>query len=65
MDRKSNHLSSTEILQSLMTGRWRTLGGQLPEAVLGLRGATLNNRVFMTGKNIRHSNRDRLQVPGG
>ena len=56
VDQKSKHLSSTEILQSLMTGRWRTLGGQLPEAVLGLRGATLNNRVFMTGKNISRLN---------
>ena len=50
MDGGNQHLSSTEILKSLMAGRWRTLGGQLPEAVLGLRGATLNNQVFMTGK---------------
>ena len=55
VDQKSKHLSSTEILQSLMTGRWRTLGGQLPEAVLGLRGATLNNRVFMTGMILMQS----------
>ena len=47
---QGNQLSSTEILKSLMDGRWRTIGGQLPEAVFGLRGATLNNQVFMTGK---------------
>ena len=50
VDQNSKHLSSTEILHSLMTGQWRTLEGKLPEAVMGLRGATLNNQVFMTGK---------------
>ena len=49
VDQNSKHLSSTEILHSLMTGQW-TLVGKLPEAVMGLRGATLNNQVFMTGK---------------
>ena len=32
-----------------MTGQW-TLVGKLPEAVMGLRGATLNNQIFITGK---------------
>ena len=50
VDQNSKHLSSTEILHSLMTGQWRTLEGKLPEAVMGLRGATLNNQIFMTGK---------------
>ena len=41
-------LSSTEILVTL-AGGWRTVG-QLPTAVYGLRGATLDNTVYMTGE---------------
>ena len=41
-------LSSTEILVTL-AGVWRTVG-PLPTAVWGLRGATLDNRVYMTGE---------------
>ena len=41
-------LFSTEILVTL-AGVWRTVG-PLPTAVYGLRGATLNNRVFMLGE---------------
>ena len=41
-------VSSTEILVTL-AGVWRTVG-PLPTAVYGLRGATLNNRVFMLGE---------------
>ena len=43
-----DELSSTEILVTL-AGVWRTVG-PLPTAVSGLRGATLDNRVFMTGE---------------
>ena len=41
-------LSSTEILVTL-AGVWRTVG-PLPTAVAGLRGATLDNTVYMTGE---------------
>ena len=41
-------LSSTEILVTL-AGEWRTVG-RLPTAVSGLRGATLDNTVYMTGE---------------
>ena len=41
-------LSSTEILVTL-AGVWRTVG-PLPTAAFGLRGATLDNRVYMTGE---------------
>ena len=41
-------LSSTEILVTL-AGVWRTVGS-LPTAVAGLRGATLDNTVYMTGE---------------
>ena len=41
-------LSSTEILVTL-AGEWRTVG-QLPSALRGLRGATLDNTVYMTGE---------------
>ena len=41
-------LSSTEILVTL-AGEWRTVG-RLPSAVDGLRGATLDNTVYMTGE---------------
>ena len=40
-------LSSTEILVTL-AGVWRTVG-PLPTAVYGLRGATLDNTVYMLG----------------
>ena len=43
-----NYLSSTEILVTL-AGVWRTVG-RLPTAVSGLRGATLDNTVYMTGE---------------
>ena len=39
---------STEILVTL-AGVWRTVG-QLPTAVFGLRGATLDNTVYMLGE---------------
>ena len=42
-----DYLSSTEILVTL-AGVWRTVG-QLPSAVVGLSGATLDNRIYMTG----------------
>ena len=42
-----NFLSSTEILVTL-AGEWRTVG-RLPTAADGLRGATLDNTVYMTG----------------
>ena len=41
-------LSSTEILVTL-AGVWRTVG-PLPTAVSVLRGATLDNTVYMTGE---------------
>ena len=41
-------LSSTEILVTL-AGVWRTVG-ELPTAVSYLRGATLDNTVYMTGE---------------
>ena len=41
-------VSSTEILVTL-AGVWRTVGS-LPTAVWGLRGATLDNTVYMTGE---------------
>ena len=43
-----DYLSSTEILVTL-AGVWRTVG-RLPTAVAGLRGATLDNTVYMTGE---------------
>ena len=43
-----NFLSSTEILVTL-AGVWRTVG-QLPSALRGLRGATLDNTVYMLGE---------------
>ena len=43
-----NYLSSTEILVTL-AGVWRTVGS-LPTAVRGLRGATLDNTVYMLGE---------------
>ena len=43
-----NSLSSTEILVTL-AGEWRTVGS-LPTAVYGLRGATLDNTVYMLGE---------------
>ena len=43
-----NYLSSTEILVTL-AGVWRTVG-QLPTAVYVLRGATLDNTVYMLGE---------------
>ena len=45
---EANYLSSTEILVTL-AGVWRTVG-QLPTAVEGLRGATLDNTVYMLGE---------------
>ena len=47
-DENTNRLSSTEILVTL-AGVWRTVG-PLPTAVRGLRGATLDNRIYMTGE---------------
>ena len=44
----NNELSSTEILVTL-AGVWRTVG-RLPTAVDGLRGATLDNTVYMLGE---------------
>ena len=44
-------LSSTEILVTL-AGVWRTVG-PLPTAVRGLRGATLDNRIYMTGEGCK------------
>ena len=43
-----NRLSSTEILVTL-AGGWRTVG-RLPSAVTALRGATLDNTVYMLGE---------------
>ena len=40
--------STTEILVTL-AGVWRTVGS-LPTAVTGLRGATIANRIYMTGE---------------
>ena len=40
--------SSTEILVTL-AGVWRTVGS-LPTALAGLRGATIANRIYMTGE---------------
>ena len=47
-DQGNSLLSSTEILVTL-AGVWRTVG-PLPTAVRGLRGATLDNTVYMTGE---------------
>ena len=41
-------LSSTEIIVTL-AGVWRTVE-PLPSAVAGLRGATLDNRIYMLGE---------------
>ena len=40
--------SSTEMLSN---GQW-TIVGPLPETLIGLRGVTVENSVFMTGCNI-------------
>ena len=48
-DDGGNFLSSTEILVTL-AGGWRTVGGRLPTAVTALRGATLDNTVYMLGE---------------
>ena len=45
---KYNRLSSTEILVTL-AGVWRTVE-PLPAALAGLRGATLNNMIYMLGE---------------
>ena len=45
---EANYLSSTEILVTL-AGEWRTVG-RLPTALYSLRGATLDNTVYMTGE---------------
>ena len=42
-------LSSTEIF---MLGKWK-LVGSLPLGVQGVRGATLDNSVFMMGKSFK------------
>ena len=42
-------LSSTEILVTLAGVEWKTVGS-LPTAVAGLRGATLDNTVYMLGE---------------
>ena len=47
-DGNLDKLSSTEIMVTL-PGKWRSVG-PLPAAVVGLRGATLDNMVFMTGE---------------
>ena len=43
---KSVYLTTTEIYQG---GEWREVG-PLPVGLRGLRGATLDNSVFMTGE---------------
>ena len=43
-----NLLASTEILDNL-AGWWRTVGPLLT-AWAGIRGATLNNRIYITGE---------------
>ena len=45
---KYNRLSSTEIMVTL-AGAWRTVA-PLPAALAGLRGATLNNMIYMLGE---------------
>ena len=47
-DQGRNELSSTEILVTL-AGEWRTVG-RLPTALAGLRGATLDNMIYMLGE---------------
>ena len=48
LDAGINTLSSTEVLVTL-AGVWKTVG-PLPTAVSGLRGAPLDNTVYMTGE---------------
>ena len=50
-DENTNRLSSTEILVTL-AGVWRTVG-PLPTAVVGLSGATLDNRIYMLGEGCK------------
>ena len=52
LDDNGNFLSSTETLVD-GTGSW-TFAGQLPVAMWGLRGVSLNNDIFMTGNIITH-----------
>ena len=47
-DAGNNRLASTETLV-ILAGAWRTVG-PMPTALTGLRGATLDNRIYMTGE---------------
>ena len=47
--RGTARLDSTEILVPDLVGRWEFVG-ELPTAREGLRGATLNNVIYMTGE---------------
>ena len=42
-----SYLTSTEMFSN---GRW-TIVGPLPESLIGVRGVTVDNSVFMTGCN--------------
>ena len=48
-DGSNNLLSSTEILDTVDASNWRTVT-ELPYKVTGLRGATLNNIIYMSGE---------------
>jgi len=49
---KQARITSTEILPE-SASTWSFVG-ELPEAVSGIKGLTLNNNIFMTGGNIYH-----------
>ena len=71
----SNFIATTEILRTI-NGRW-TKAGNLPKALQRLKGATLDNTVFLTGKcrslytmNVQHVQCEllllcALTIPGG
>ena len=51
-DLNTNVLTTTEILEiGKKTKNWKQVG-HLPNALQGLRGVSLNNKIFMTGKNL-------------
>ena len=48
----ANMLTTTEKLEiGKKTKKWKQVG-HLPNALQGLRGVSLNNKIFMTGKNL-------------
>ena len=45
------HLDTSEIMRGT-EGFWRTMEAKLLRILIGLRGATINNIVYMTGKGL-------------